>query len=179
MYSFSGTHPGSGRQWRFFQSLNLTYVARSERRRFANDWMRIFTTTKNTKLTWDIVKRKYPYIKHAVRRYFYTPDYYITKLREIPFDQMEAAIVSTWSKDFSKKIKSSLFNKFRSIFRNREEFKKTGKFPSRTEKQQQKLQRKVYGERPSTQGSRADVGGQGVKGNIQQGPSRYDRWGWS
>jgi hypothetical protein len=179
MYALEGVHPNTGHQWRFFQGINFTYIPRSERRRFASDWMRIFTSTKNAKFTWELVKRKYPYLKHAVRRYFFKPDYYITKLREIPFEQMEAAIVSTWSKDFSKKIKSSLFNKFRNIFRNREQFKKTGKFPSRSEKQQQKLQRKVYGEKPSTQGSRQQAGGQGVKGNIQQGPSRYDNWGWS
>lgn len=161
MYALSGNHPNTGHQWRFFQGINFTYIPRHDRRRFANDWMHLLGNTKNPKFTWELIKRKYPYIQNAVRRYFFKPDYYITKLKEIPFEDMEKAIVSSWAKDFSKKIKSSLFNKFKQVFHNRNEFHKTGKFPKRTsllqkQQQQQKLQRKVYGENPNTKtGSKA------------------------
>jgi len=172
MYALEGIHPNTNHEWRFFQCINFTYIPREDRRRFARDWMHIMGNSKNPKFTWEVIKRKYPYIKHAVRRYFFKPDYYITKLREVPFDKMEQAIVSTWAKDFSKKVKSSLFNKFRKIFRNQAQFKKTGKFPSRNEKLQQKLQRKVYGETPSTNTKRSE------KSNIGDGivTPRFQSW---
>ena len=149
MYALSGMHPNTNHQWRFIQCINFSYIPREDRRRFAHDWMHLLGNSKNPKFTWEVVKRKYPYIQNAVRRYFFKPEYYITNLREIPFDQMEKAIVLSWAKDFSKKIKTSLFNKFKTLFKNREQFKKTGKFPKRTAQEQQKMQKKVYGERPN------------------------------
>ena len=71
------------------------------------------------KFTCEVVQRRYPYLKGAVRRYFFKPTYYIKDLKEIPFDQMEDVIVSTWSKDFSKKLKISLLGKFRRAMRGR------------------------------------------------------------
>ena len=125
MNSFSGTHPNTGRQWRFIQALNFTYVPRSSRKHFANEWKTVFERTNgNVRFTWNIVKRWYPYLQHSIRRYFYSPGYYISQLQEIPFDNMEAAIVSTWSKDFSKKVKLSMLQKFRSAMSGRKEIKK-------------------------------------------------------
>lgn len=131
MYSLEGNHPNTGHQWRFFQAINFTYIPRSMRKQFAQAWMREFTRTRNPKFTWEKVKSQYPYIQNAVRRYFIKPTYYITDLEEIPFDQWEKVIVSTWSKDFSKKVKASLINKFRRVMRGRKQFKRTGKFPRR------------------------------------------------
>ena len=128
MNSFSGTHPNTGRQWRFIQALNFTYVPRSSRRAFANEWTRVFERTNgNVRFTWNILKRRYPYLSHAVRRYFYSPNYYISKLQEIPFENMEQAIISTWSKDFSKKVKVSLLQKFRSAMSGRKDIKRKAK----------------------------------------------------
>ena len=129
--AFSGNHPNTGRQWRFIQGLNLTYISRKYRKRFVKDWQRILGNTKDVKLTYKKVSIKYPYLINSIRRYFYTPSYYITNLQEIPWDQMEKAIVSTWSRDFSKKVKTSLLNKFRRVLGRRKQFKKTGKFPRR------------------------------------------------
>ena len=168
MYALSGTHPNTGHQWRFFQCINIGYIPRSDRRRFADDWVRTLGNTNSSRFTWELIKRKYPYIENAVRRYFFSPSYYIKNLKAIPFSEMEKAIVGSWAKDFSRKVKSSLLNKFRTVFRNREEFKKTGKFPSRHEKLQQKLQRKVRGEKVS--GNSIDS-----KRDIQQGPGLRDR----
>ena len=119
MYSFSGTHPTTGRQWRFHQGINFTYLPRSVRKQFIREWMRILQNTKNPRFTWETVKRRYPYLQHAVRRYFYSPNYYITKLKEIPFEDVEKVVISTWAKDFSKKVKTSLISKFRKVMRNR------------------------------------------------------------
>jgi hypothetical protein len=129
MYAFTGNHPTTGRQWRFFQAINFTYIPRADRKRFAQDWMTHMANTNNVKFTWNMVKASYPYMEHAVRRYMYTPKPRITNMREIPWDKLDKAIVSTFSKDFSKKVYSSLINKFRAVMANRRQFKKTGKFP--------------------------------------------------
>lgn len=119
MYSLEGTNPNTGHQWRFFQAINFSYLPRASRRQFARDWTRILQQTRNPRFTWELCKRRYPYIKHAIRRYFIKPTYYISQLKEIPFDDMEDAIVSTWSKDFSKKIKTAVLQKFRTAIAKR------------------------------------------------------------
>jgi hypothetical protein len=131
MYALDGIHPRSGHQWRFFQAINFTYVPRAMRKQFVQAWIREYSRTKNLRFTWEKVKRQYPYVQHAVRRYFFKPTYYITDLEEIPFDEWEKTVVSTWAKDFSKKVKSSLINKFRRVLGNRKKFKRTGRFPRR------------------------------------------------
>ena len=120
MYSLEGIHPNTGHQWHFLQCINFTYVPRIMRRAFAKDWAETLKRTNgNTNFTWNICQRRYPYLKGAVRRYFFKPNYYISKLKEVPFEKMEDAVVSTWSKDFSKKIRTSLFKKFKRVLRNR------------------------------------------------------------
>jgi hypothetical protein len=131
MYSYSGTHPTTNRQWRFHQGINMTYIPRSVRRQFAREWISILRSTNNPKFTWEKVSARYPYLKNAVRRYFYSPTYYISNLKEINFEDFEKVVVSTWSKDFSKKVKTSLIGKFRRVMRGRRQFKKTGRFPGR------------------------------------------------
>ena len=122
MYALDGTHPNTGHQWRFFQAINFTYIPRSMRRTFASEWTRVLERNQgNVRFTWEVVQRRYPYLKGAVRRYFFKPTYYIKDLKEVPFDMMEDVIVSTWSKDFSKKLKVSLLGKFRKAMRARAE----------------------------------------------------------
>ena len=131
MYALDGVNPNTGHQWRFFQGINFTYIPRGDRKRFAKDWMRIMGGRREPKFTWQTVMRKYPYLKHAVRRYFFKPNYYIRDLTEIPWSDAEKAIVSTFAKDFSKKVKTSLIAKFRRVIRGRKKAKKTGKYPKR------------------------------------------------
>ena len=119
MYSLEGLHPNTGHQFRFIQCINFTYVPRTIRKQFVKEWMIQLQKTNDPKFTWEKVKSKYPQIQHAVRRYFFKPNYYITKLQQIPIDKIEKEVVSSWHKDFSKKIKSSLLNKFRRVMRNR------------------------------------------------------------
>jgi hypothetical protein len=128
MYTLEGTNPSTGHQWRFIQGCNMTYLPRSMRRAFANEWVRVFERTNgNVRFTYEIMKRKYPYMSHAIRRYFTKPNYYIQNIKEIPFEDMEKALISTWSKDFSKKIKISLAQKFRTAKDRRKEIKKKAK----------------------------------------------------
>jgi len=118
LYALDGIHPNTGHQWRFFQAINFTYVPRAMRRQFAKDWVREFNRKNgNIRLTWEVIKVRYPYLQHAVRRYFFKPNYYISDLKEVPFEDMEKMIVSTWSKDFSRKIRTSLLSKFRNVMR--------------------------------------------------------------
>lgn len=120
MYAFSGTHPNTGRQWRFIQGLNLTYIPRAQRKRFVNTWKKLWLTDNQIneariRFNWETVKKHYPYLQNSIRRYFYTPGYYITKLEEIPPDKWDSVVVSTWSKDFSKKVKTGVMKAIRKI----------------------------------------------------------------
>lgn len=117
MYAIEGIHPRTGHQWRLFQGINFTYVPRGIRKQFARDWVDTFQRTNNVRFTWETVQRKYPQLATATRRYFFKPNYYISKLQEVPLDKLEKAIVSTWSKDFSKKVKSSLISKYRKVMK--------------------------------------------------------------
>ena len=119
MYAFSGTHPNTNHEWHFLQGINFSYIPRAHRRAFAKDWIKQFEKNKgDVKLTYRMVKRRYPYLKTAIRRYFYKPVYYIENPKEIPFENMEDAIVSTWSKDYSKKLKKALGRKYKKAMGN-------------------------------------------------------------
>lgn len=127
MSSIEGNHQNTGHQWRIFQCINFTYIPRAHRKRFMKIWMNELDKTKNIKFTWQKVIAKYPYLKPAIRRYFFKPNYYITKLEEIPLDEAEKAVISTFTKDFSKKIKTAILGKFRKAFSFKKKAKKTKK----------------------------------------------------
>lgn len=128
MYSLEGIHPKTGHQWRFLQCINFNYIPRVMRKAFAQDWKKQMEKSKgNVKFTWEMIQRRYPYVGFATRRYFIKPNYYIYKLKEIPFENMEEAIVSSWSKDFSRKIKISLLQKFSSGWKERTKVQKKAK----------------------------------------------------
>lgn len=124
LYRFKGYHPKTGRQWRFIQCINLNYVPRHIRRNFAINWINTLERNNgNVLLTWQEIKSKFPGIakSDAIRRYFYSPNYYITKVQYIPIENMEEAIVSTWHRDFSKKIKMALTRKRKSAEKRRKQ----------------------------------------------------------
>lgn len=119
IYAISGTHPNTGHEHTYFQGINFSYIPRPQRREFAKKWMREWQLTNgNVEFTWQKVLQEYPNLSSAVRRYFYSPNYYISNAMEVPLEDMEDVIVSTWSKDFSKKIKSSLINKYKQVVKN-------------------------------------------------------------
>ena len=129
MYAFEGRHPKTGNQWRFIQGINFTYVPRGIRKKFASIWIKEWNRTKgNTRFTYDKMKRRYPGLKHATRRYMYVPRARIRNAKEIDFLDWEKAIQSTIRKDFSKKVRASLVNKFRAVMGRRKKRKKTKKY---------------------------------------------------
>lgn len=113
LYALEGIHPNTGHQWRIIQMINFSYIPRAQRKRFAHDWITILRRNRNVRLTWEMIKRKYPYLEGAVRRYFFKPKYYIQNLHEIPLEDVEKAIISTWSKDFSKRAMMALASKYK------------------------------------------------------------------
>lgn len=119
MASIEGNHENTGHQWRLFQCINFTYIPKAMRKRFLNLWMKELDKPGNIKFTWKKVLAKYPYLKPAVRRYFFKPSYYIKNLEEIPLDEVEKVVISTFSKDFSKKIKVALLSKFKKAMKER------------------------------------------------------------
>jgi hypothetical protein len=125
MNGFAGVNDNAGNQWRFLQAINLNYVPRNVRKRFVSDWLKeLEKPGGDIKFTWKRkILPKYPYLKHAIRRYFYIPAYYITKLEEIPLEDVEKVVVKSLWKDFSTKIKSSLLSKFRNTILNRQKKK--------------------------------------------------------
>jgi hypothetical protein len=119
MYAFSGTHPKTGHEWHFFQGINFTYIPRKDRAKFAERWMQEWQKSNgNLKFTWGKIEREFPYLKSAVRRYFYKPNYYISKPIEVPMEDIDKVVVSTWSKDFSKKLRGNLMKKFKKAIKN-------------------------------------------------------------
>jgi hypothetical protein len=127
MASIEGIHQNSGHQWRIFQGLNFTYIPRAQRKRFLKVWMKELDKPGNIKFTWRKVLAKYPYLKPAIRRYFFKPNYYIRNLEEIPFDNIEKVVISTFSRDFSKKITTALLGKFKKALKARQMGKKKQK----------------------------------------------------
>ncbi len=122
MYGITGLHPNTGHQWRILQCINFTYIPKAVRKRFLDIWLLELKKGVNIHFTWERINSLYPWLKHATRRYFYSPTYYITNLEEIPISKVQKEVISTWSKDFSKKIKTAIFQKFRTAISNR--FKK-------------------------------------------------------
>ena len=106
MYALEGRHPNTGNQWRFFQGINFTYIPRSMRRAFIKNWLRIWDNSNgNMDFTWDTVKRRYPWMRKAVRRYFFQPGYYIKQPKEVGRDDIQQVVTETYTKDFSKLAK--------------------------------------------------------------------------
>lgn len=116
LYRITGVNPSTGHQWRLIQGINLNYIPRTHRRLFVNQWQHHYETNNgNVKLTYNDVKRRYPWLRFGVRRYMTRPTYYIKNPVEIDFDDIEEAVLSTYNKDFSRKVKSELVSKYRRV----------------------------------------------------------------
>jgi hypothetical protein len=118
---------GKLHEWRFIQAINFTYVPRGFRKRFLKIWLKELEKPGKPKFHWQKVLAKYPYLKPGIRRYFLKPSYYITNLKEVPFDEIEKVVISTLSKDFSKKITTALKSKFKKAMKFRLSFRKKKK----------------------------------------------------
>jgi hypothetical protein len=131
MSAITGIHQNSGHQWRLITGINFTYIPRAHRKRFLKIWMKELDKKGNIKFTWKKVVAKYPYLKPAIRRYFFKPNYYIRNLEEIPLDRVEKVVISTFSRDFSKKITTALLGKFKKALKARQMGRKKKKKPKR------------------------------------------------
>jgi len=128
MYAYSGRHPNTGRQWRFFQAINLSYVPRAKRKKFMKLYQQSYERRKG-KMTfvWRDITTRYPGLKIAVRRYFYSPSYYIINPEEVPFDEAEEFVMGTMLKDFSKQTIRALRQKLRNLKKKKKQRKKNKK----------------------------------------------------
>ena len=118
---------GKIHQWRIIQALNFTYIPKAARIRFLKIWLDELEKPGNIKFHWQKVLSKYPYLKRGIRRYFFKPDYYIKNLKEVPFDKIEKVVISSFSRDFSKKITIALRSKFKKAMKFRLSLKKKKK----------------------------------------------------
>lgn len=115
-YRITGINPNTGHQWRLIQGVNLNYIPRSHRRLFVNQWMFAYEQSNgDIKFTYNDMKRRYPWLRYGIRRYLTKPNRYIQNPVEIPFDNVEEAVISTYNKDFSRKLKQDLVDKYRRV----------------------------------------------------------------
>lgn len=109
----SGYHPNTGHEHHYLSAINFTYVPRQHRKAFARIWKTEFERNNgNVEFIWPLVQARFPYLEHAVRRYWYKPRYMLTNIKHIPLENIEEVVVSTWSKDFSKKLRTDLARKY-------------------------------------------------------------------
>ena len=119
MYKVYGDHPNTGHRHNYIQGINFTYIPRSHRMLFGMQWQNAMIRTRgNATFSWDLLKRQFPYLRFGIRRYLLTPSYRIQDPIGIQIDDMEEAITDTWSKDFSKKVKIDMAQKYRRIQKN-------------------------------------------------------------
>ncbi len=99
-----GRHPNTNHQWRLTQMICTSYIPRKDRIRFVELWMKEMNRHGRVDISWDRIKREFPYMQHAIRRYLLKPNYYIRNLEHIPFDKVQQEVVKGWMKDFSSTI---------------------------------------------------------------------------
>lgn len=128
-YRITGVNPNTGHQWRLFQGINLNYIPRPHRRMFVNQWLHQYEMSNgDIRFTYEDMKRRYPWMKYGIRRYMTKPTYYVQNPIEIPFDNVEEAVLSTYNKDFSEKVKRELASKYKRVMsRTKEHNKKVNK----------------------------------------------------
>lgn len=101
--SVKGVHPTTGHRHNFLQAINFTYIPRSQRRIFIRQWTKnIKQYAGNVTLSWLDIKRMYPFMELAFRRYFLDKGY-IKNVIEIPTEDMENVVVKSWEADYSKR----------------------------------------------------------------------------
>lgn len=112
MYKIWGINPDTGHQWRLIQGINLNYIPRPQRKAFVKLWLTEMEKNKgNVEFTWDAVQFRFPYLELAVRRYMLKPLYRIQKAQFIPPENVEQVVISSWGKDFSRKVNMELGKK--------------------------------------------------------------------
>lgn len=128
-YRITGINPSTNHQWRLIQGINLNYIPRSHRKHFINQWTYYYKQNNgNVRFTYQDMQRRYGYMRYGIRRYLTKPTYYISNIVEIDIDNIEEAVLSTYDKDFSKKVAQELVGKYNKVMqRTKENNKKTKK----------------------------------------------------
>lgn len=108
-----GFNPETGHQHRYIQAINFNYIPVKVRKRFLNDWIKSYNENGNLIFTWKRIVKRYPYIKFAIRRYFYTPTYYISDIEEVPEEVIRDVVEKNLYKDFSKRVQMALASKLK------------------------------------------------------------------
>jgi hypothetical protein len=129
LYTVKGVHPNTGHYHHYIQAINFTYIPRGKRREFLYEWKKLFNFYEgNVYLTWDTVKRRYPYMQIAIRRYLLDGNL-INNGKEIPTEDWEEVVISTWARDYSKQALMMLMlkykkttNLFKSVIKNNKIF---------------------------------------------------------
>jgi hypothetical protein len=81
-----------------------------------NQWQHYLDVNNgNVQFTYNIMKRQYPWLKYGIRRYMTKPNYYVKNAVEIDAENIEEAVLSTYDKDFSNKVKQELVSKYRRV----------------------------------------------------------------
>jgi len=124
MYKIEGINPKTGHQWRLIQGINLNYIPRSHRKAFVELWKTEMERNKgNVEFTWEVVQFRFPYLESACRRYVTKPVYRIQNPQHIPFEHLEDVVISSWGKDFSKKLEMDIAAKKQRALGRAEAFK--------------------------------------------------------
>lgn len=97
----SGTHENTGHKHNYIQCINLSYIPRTFRKKFVQVWLPTLESNRgNIKLTWEIVVKRWPFMRMAIRRYILKRNY-IKYAREIPPEKVMDEVVSTVTRDYS------------------------------------------------------------------------------
>jgi hypothetical protein len=97
-----GKNPKTGHLHNYIQAINFSYIPRSMRKLFLTKWKTLMEKYNgNVRLTWERVKSKYPYMKHALRRYQVGKGYILQAINiksEILNEHVEKAIINDYSR---------------------------------------------------------------------------------
>lgn len=102
--SVYGIYPRTKHKHNYVQGINFSYIPRNKRKDFIRVWLKMWDTTHgHAILSWKMIRKRFPYLQTAIRRYLLTGGM-IRELKEIPYEEVEGAVIGSMVKDFSKRI---------------------------------------------------------------------------
>jgi len=115
LYAIKGVNPNTRHNWNLVQAINLNYIPRHNRRKFLQTWISVLEKNGgNIRLTWEMLVRHYPYLLLACRRYLLDRKMF-ADLREIPLEDIESIVISSWAKDYSKQVQLAILRKYKNM----------------------------------------------------------------
>jgi hypothetical protein len=99
-----GVNPSSGHRWNLIQGINFSYIDRSLRKMFAEEWMKILKKERiNAQFSWQRIMVNWPFLHDAIRRYLLLPEYLISNVVRVYPKDIKDALIGSWSKEFTLK----------------------------------------------------------------------------